>query len=90
MRLDGVDRLAAGGVPDLDGAVEAGGGERLAVGTEGDLVDEAGVPFELGRRRLRERDRGEEKEGGKREAGLHDDLRSEPDGERPGGGCFRL
>jgi hypothetical protein len=38
------DLLAIGRIPEPDGAVVAGGGEAMAVGAEGDPVDELGMP----------------------------------------------
>ena len=48
MSLEDVEELACGVVPELDGVVEAGGGQRLAVGAEGDAHDDAFMPLDLG------------------------------------------
>src|SRR5205085_2706116 len=45
---EGLDLLAAGDAPDLDGRITAGGEEELAIGAEGDPVDGFLVALESG------------------------------------------
>ena len=55
MAREGDQRLLLLNVEDLAGLVPAGGGEQLAVGAEGDVVDPVGVVFDLGQELARRR-----------------------------------
>ena len=46
-------------VPQLDVVIEAGGGQDLAVGAEGQAVDQAGMAFQLGWGLCRQGSRGD-------------------------------